>query len=62
MQKVISYAVINCRNVREYLDKGWQPWGSALINWNGRNNVPHQPMVKYKEDAKEDDKEDAAAS
>lgn len=50
MQKVVKYALINCREVNEYLDKGWQPWGNALVSWDGRSNSPHQPMVKYDEE------------
>lgn len=47
MQKVIAYMLISCTKVSEYLDNGWQPWGSAVTHWEGQRNVPHQPMVKY---------------
>lgn len=52
MQKVISYTVVECIKVRDGLDGGWQPWGNAILCWNGQSNTPHQPMVKYEEDKK----------
>lgn len=51
MQKVISYTIVECFKVTDYLDKGWQPWGNAILSWDGRNNAPCQPMVKYEENA-----------
>ena len=50
MQKVIAYVLVECCEVRNYLDDGWQPWGSAIFSWNGRSNTPHQPIVKYDEE------------
>lgn len=50
MQKVIAYVLVECRNVGEHLDDGWQPWGSAILYWDGLRDAPHQPMVKYEED------------
>ncbi len=49
MQKVTSYCLVECREVRDYLDKGWQPWGSAVVSWDGRGKSPHQPMVRYED-------------
>lgn len=50
MQKVERYALMKCTAANGYIDKGWQPWGNAIIAWDGQNNVPHQPMVKYEEE------------
>ncbi len=50
MHKVIAYALIKCSEVDEHLNDGWQPWGSALLKWDGHCDIPHQPMVKYDED------------
>ena len=49
MQKVIEYKIVEHIDVHKYLDKGWQPWGNAMIYWNGLRKTPHQPMVKYEE-------------
>lgn len=49
MQKVISYQLVACSDVKEYIKEGWQPWGSAIISWDGKNNAPHQPIVLYEE-------------
>ncbi len=49
MQKVTSYSLIVCSDVKEYINEGWQPWGSAIISWDGKKNSPHQSMVRYEE-------------
>ena len=49
MQKVTSYCLVVCSDVKEYINEGWQPWGSAIISWDGNRNSPHQSMVRYEE-------------
>ena len=47
MENIIDYQLVECGDVKEYIDKGWQPWGSAVSDWSGGGQRPHQPMVKY---------------
>jgi len=45
--KVIDYELVEYTKVKEYIDNGWQPWGSAIPNTV--HQIPHQPMVRYEE-------------
>lgn len=43
MKKIIDYRLIVWSKVRDYLDDGWQPWGSPLLV----DSSVMQAMVKY---------------
>ena len=49
MQKIVNYHVVECCNIKEYLDNGWRPWGDAIMKWNGLRETPYQPMVFYED-------------
>lgn len=42
-KKIIDYRLIVWSKVRDYLDDGWQPWGSPLLV----DSSVMQAMVKY---------------
>lgn len=43
MKKIVDYRLIVWSKVRDYLDDGWQPWGSPLLV----DSSVMQAMVKY---------------
>ncbi len=49
MLKVVDYKLVIYHMVKECIDEGWQPWGSAISHWEGTRDKPHQPMVRYEE-------------
>jgi hypothetical protein len=53
-KKVIDYKVVSEKDVKEYIDEGWQPWGSPMhrrIEREFDSDIVrfYQAMVKYEE-------------